>query len=70
MKKQTSYTQVVESGPKEPSATEVERKQAQILERLHAVTADQISDFQGRSLQADRVSDVGDIAWSKVLWRK
>jgi hypothetical protein len=70
MKKQASYTQVVESGPKEPSAAEVSRQQAQILERLHGLTADQLTDFQGRSLDADRVSEIGDVAWSKVIWRK
>jgi hypothetical protein len=62
-------TRIVESGPVEPSAEEIKRKQAEILERLRSVTPDQLEEFRGRSLDAGRAGEVKS-AWEKTIWEK
>ena len=62
-------TRIVESGPEEPSEKELEKKQAEILKRLQSVTPDQLKEFRGRSLDADRAAEI-KVSWQKTVWAK
>lgn len=64
-----SYTKIVETGPKEPTAKELEMKQAEILERLRSVTPDQLKEFQSRSVDEERAGEV-KLSWQKTIWAK
>jgi hypothetical protein len=62
-------TRIVESGAAEPSEKEMEKKQADILKRLKSVTPDQLKEFRGHSLDADRAAEI-KVSWQKTVWAK